>query len=724
MKYYYLIDRDYMRERYKSEIADLNKEMAECYLFEKYLEILPIFIEPKDQFAGWYGYPGKMPQDLEDFVNHKKEASAKKRQELKEQGDARVIMEDHYVYYSTAYDPGHNLLNYGELIGRGLNSYISEIEDKLQTVAVGSKEENYLKAMKRSLSASEVLVTRYADLAKKMAEEATDEADKARLLRIEKACRKVPMNPAEDFFEAIQSAYLLWTLNSISDYCWISVSYGSFDQYMYPYYLNSKEKGGTDQEAEDLLVELYRKLDQFGTEEGGIDCAISVGGVDEQGNDLTNELSYLIVSAEKRSMRRAPLLAVRVNDKTPSKLLDEVICTQLFEIGQPTFYGEDSCLKAVMQRGIEEKEARKYMINTCMQLEFAGELVESAWGCVTNMHLPLELALNGGKPICGELPIEFQIEPKTEYNSVEEIYEQYRKYLSELFAYLKKWYMDDVENICLSIPNPWLSGVTANCIERACDRWDGGAKYHNVYVENFGFANTADALAAIEQLVFNEGKYTLRQLMDAARNNYQGYEEIHSDILKCPKYGMNHKATDEKARRILSMIAEICEEGQERNIHFLPSLHTLDFEVDRGSRVSATLDGRLAGEPFNKNAGPANLNRSAGPTAVALSACRLNQAKLHGGQALDIHFAVRNMDTPDKRKKVEAFMRTYFAGGGLQLQVNALSSATLKKVYENPKQYPDLIVRIGGHSRYYNDLPDEVKKEFIKRISIEEGTAM
>lgn len=578
--------------------------------------------------------------------------------------------------------------------------------------------------MKKSLAASEILCKRYADLAKKLAEETDDEAEKARLLRIEKACRKVPMNPAEDFFEAIQSAYLLWTLNSISDYCWISVSYGSFDQYMYPYYLKSREKGCTDKEAEDLLVELYRKLDQFGGEAGGIDCAISVGSVDEQGNDLTNELSYLIVSAEKRSMLRAPLLAVRVNDNTPAKLLDEVICTQLFEIGQPTFYGEDSCLKAVLRRGIDEKEARKFMINTCMQIEFAGELVEAGWGCVTNMHLPLELTINGGKPLCGELPLELKTAPKTEYSSMEEIFEQYQKYLTELFAYLKKWNLDDVEEICLNTPNPWLSAVTANCIERARDRWDGGAKYHDIIVENFAFANTADALAAIEKLVFTDKKYTMKQLIEAAANNYVGYEEIHGAIMKCPKYGMNHAATDEKARRILSMITKICEDSREKNINFLPSLHTLDFEVDRGAMGYATLDGRLSGEPYNKNAGPANLSRSAGPTATALSACRLDQAGLHGGQALDIHFAVRNMDTPDKRKKIEAFMRTYFSGGGLQLQVNALSSATLKKAYENPKQYQDLIVRIGGHSRYYNDLPDSVKKEFIKRISIEEGAAM
>lgn len=722
MSYYYGIDRGYYRERYQTRIAHLTKAQQEVFLFRKYLEEVPVFIEPGDLFAGWYGFAGEIPQDLAAYNEKRDREIAQNYEKAKTGRDTRLIMNENYCFCAEGFDTGHNLLDYGQMIARGLNSYIAEIEEKEVTVPAGSKQAMYLAAMKESLMASAVFAKRYADLAKEMAEQTEDEAEKARLLRIEAACRKVPMEPAEDFFEAIQAIYILWSLNSISDDSWISVSFGSFDQFMYPYYLKSKEKNVPDKEAEDLLAELYRKLDQFGGSAGGIDCALSVGGVDENGKDLTNELSYIIVAAEKRSMLRAPLLAVRINPNTPRKLLDEVICTELFEIGQPTFYGEESCLKAVMARGHEEKEARKYMINTCMQLEFAGELVEAGWGCVTNLHLPLELAINGGKPIVGELPVELKTPPKYEYNSVEEIYTQYELYLKELFAYLKKWNFDDVENICLNTPNPWLSAMTANCIERAADRWDGGAKYHDIIVENFGFANAADALEAIECLVFREKKYTLQELIEAAANNYQGYEEIHSAIRKCPKYGMNEDAVDEKARRLLAMVVDVCKDADERNIRFLPSLHTLDFEVDRGAHVHATLDGRFAGEPFNKNAGPANITRSAGPTAVAMSACKLNQAALHGGQALDVHFGIRNMDTPEKRRKIEAFLRAYFAGGGLQVQVNALSSATLQKAYDHPEQYKDLIVRIGGHSRYYNDLPDSVKKEFIKRISIEEGS--
>lgn len=723
MKYYYLIDSRYYEEKYRSEIVGLSKEMRAAWLFRKYLEEVPIFIEPDDLFAGWYGYDGELPKDLAAYNDKRGREWAESLRMNALNPDVRFVMNEKYGFCANGFDRGHNLIDYGKMLKRGLNAYIADVEKKLTTVPADSKEANYLSAMKASLTASGILSLRYAELAKKMAEKTEDEAEKARLVRIEAACRKVPMEPAEDFFEAIQSAYLLWSLNSISDSSWISVSFGSFDQFMYPYYLKSQKKGCSDKEAEDLLVEFYRKLDQFGGEAGGIDCNISVGGVDENGEDLTNELSYLIVSAEKKSLLRAPILSVRVNPNTPKKLMDEVISSQLFEIGQPTFYGEESCLKAMMATGLEEKEARKNMVHTCMQVGLPGELVESGWGCVTNLHLPLELVINGGKPLNGELPIELKTEPKTDYKSVEEIYVQYELYFRELFTHLKKWNLEDVENICLNNPNPWLSAATADCIERACDRWNGGARYHYIYVENFAFANAADALEAIEHLVFEENKYTMQELICAVQKNYMGYEEIRSAILKCPKYGMNEDRVDTKAKRLLQIVSKICEENNERNIRFMPCLHTLEEEVVRGANAGATLDGRLAGEPFNKNAGPANISRSAGPTAVALSACKLDQTRLlFGGQALDVHFAIRNMDTPENRRKIEAFLRTYFAGGGMQVQVNALSAATLKKAYDRPEEYKDLIVRIGGHSRYFYDLPNNVKLEFIERISIEEGT--
>lgn len=157
------------------------------------------------------------------------------------------------------------------------------------------------------------------------------------------------------------------------------------------------------------------------------------------------------------------------------------------------------------------------------------------------------------------------------------------------------------------------------------------------------------------------------------------------------------------------------------NRAYLPTLHTLWEDVGWGRNRPAFLDGRRAGEPVNKNAGPMTLARCAGPTHLAISACKIDQIRYNGCQALDVHIGIRNMDSEINRDKIGAYIQTYFNMGGLQLQVNGLGVETLEKAYEDPDAYPDLLVRIGGHSRYFRDFDNDMKLRFIERFRVEEG---
>jgi formate C-acetyltransferase len=263
--------------------------------------------------------------------------------------------------------------------------------------------------------------------------------------------------------------------------------------------------------------------------------------------------------------------------------------------------------------------------------------------------------------------------------------------------------------------------LTEDCISRGKDRWNGGALYHDIVVETFALADTADAFTAIQKLVFEEKKYTLEQFVQAARANYEGFEELHRDILACPKYGMGEPAADENAQCLARLYADLCEARYAENRRYLPSLHTLSSDISWGVQRPAFFGGRKAGEPVAKNAGPTTAARKAGPTNLVLSAGSLDQTRYSGGQALDIHIGVRNLDSVANRDKIAALIRTYFELGGLQIQVNGLSVDTLKKAYADPAAYPDLIVRIGGHSRYFNDFDDTMKRRFIERFEVEEG---
>ena len=356
-----------------------------------------------------------------------------------------------------------------------------------------------------------------------------------------------------------------------------------------------------------------------------------------------------------------------------------------------------------------------------MNIAIAGADATHGWGCMVNTHLPLELALNGGKPLVGNLDLPLKTEPKSSYNNIDEIYDQYKLYLRELLGIAMEWQYRNTKRMAETYPNPFIAVLTDDCIKRGKDRWNGGAKYHNLVMEMLGFANTADAFTAIDQLVFKEGRYTLEDFVRAAQANYEGYDNLYHDLLRCDKYGMNIERADSNAVRVMDIASDLCDELRCENRRYLPSMHTLWLDVAWALKRNAFFDGRRSGEPVNKNAGPTTLARRAGPTALVLSACRLDQIRCSGGQALDVHIGVRNLDTPAKQDKIGAFIKTYFAMGGLQMQVNGLSTETLQKAYDTPEAYPDLMVRIGGHSRYFNEFSNDMKLKFIERFRVEEG---
>lgn len=714
MNYSYKLDIYRLRTAYLEEFENLSAPMREAKLFQKFIEMYPVHIEKDDIFAGWYGFNSdqEMNSAYPPIGENARQFQILPPLEEMPRIDAFFAQ----GFRVGGYDNGHHENNYKEILANGMNWYRTRIETELAKESNDEDKVIYLEAMLESLKGVDLLSAKYADLAKELALKADDEADRARLLRIEAACRKVPMNPPEDFFEAVQATYLVRILTCISYLNCVSVSIGNFDQFMYPYYLASKKKGVSDDEVVAILVQMYRMLNNY----DGNDCAISVGGVDENNCDATNELSYLMIKAEKITKLPSPLFTAKINANTPKEFMRELVSKELFEIGQPSFYSEEQCRNAVAARGIDVKEARNWNISTCMNIVMAGEEATSAWACTANTHLPLELALNHGKPLLGNFDITLNTPPIDRYENIDELYNQYKRYFRELLGIAMKWEYLDTDRKVRSVPNPFISILTADCIEKGRDRWNGGARYHNLVVEMMAFANTGDAFTAIEQLVFEQKKYTLEDFVSAAQANYEGYEEFREQLLRCDKYGMNVENADKHAKRVLDIAADLCEELNTGNRHYLPSLHTLWLDVSWARSRHAFLDGRKSGEPVNKNAGPSTLARLAGPTAVVLSATKFDQSRYSGGQALDVHIGVRNLDTDLNRDKVGDFIKTYFALGGLELQVNALSSETLQKAYDHPEQYPDLLVRIGGHSRYFNEFDNGMKMKFIERFKTEE----
>jgi len=223
-----------------------------------------------------------------------------------------------------------------------------------------------------------------------------------------------------------------------------------------------------------------------------------------------------------------------------------------------------------------------------------------------------------------------------------------------------------------------------------------------------------DALNAIRLLVFEQKKYTLAEFIKAAQSNFEGYENLHKDLLKCPKYGMNDAKVNEIGRRVCEMAYDACQKQNAENRLYLPSLHTIDVNVTYGMELYATLDGRKAGEPVNKNANPSLLVNKLEHTGQILSAAALGQHKFSGGQPIDVYFDKEWFGDKALRDKIKALILTYHELGGLQFQVNSIDIELLEKAHREPEKYPHVIIRKGGFSVYFTELMKEVREDFLR----------
>lgn len=602
------------------------------------------------------------------------------------------------------HDKGHFTADYEKILKIGLLGYEKNVREELSREGISDKKRELLLAMLDSVSSVRAYTDRFVSLAKETA--GGEWCD-----RIIDSLSRVPYEPAQSIHEAISAIWIMHSVLPMSDDSWASISLGRLDKILYPYYETSLTRGESRESVKSYLLTFFRLLNSYG--DGA--SALNVGGLSADGVDETNELTYLIVEVEKEIAQPSPILEVRIHDKTPEKLLDAVIDRGLFSIGQPTFYSELACRRSLIERGVARDEAHRFVANSCMGLYMCGEEIASMWGCVFNMHLPLELALSGA-PLRGELPI--GISPHTEPASLEELYAEYEKYLEELLSYFFIINRKNAENRAASTANPLLSMMTEGCIRRGLDR-ALGAKYNTETVETVALVNTANAILAIDTLVFKKKKYSVSDIVCAARASFVGYGDILADIRSCDKYGKNIPWADAVVRRLVEMTAGICKKYSKDNVYFLPSLHTLDLNVDFGAKLYTTLDGRMAGEPVAKNAGPTNDTRTPEPTSLILSATSIRQELFSGGQPIDLYFDGAMLESEGGRAAIKTLVKTYASRGGLQLQVNSVDIALLEAACEYPERYPDLLVRLGGYSVRFTSLPEDTRREFIDRFKRE-----
>lgn len=609
------------------------------------------------------------------------------------------------------YTSAHTCIDYEKLINIGIEGIIREISESKN--AAGEHEGIYLAAMEITMEALLKYARRFTAMLEKKLTDTKDENQAILLKKLIGICGRTPSRPAAYFHEALQSIWFVHSLIGISEYSDASISLGRFDQYLYPFYRKSIEAGNSEGDLEKILKDFFIKLNRY----GDAACSVNLGGIGKHGEDLCNPLTAMIIRVVSANNFASPILAARIHPGIPQDIFDQLTTHELFIKGQPTFYGENACRKALGTRGVQKDEIDNWAANSCMGLVIQGSEISDMWGSVINFLLPLELTLNNGCPFEKTLPIMLHTQPCDEFGDSKSLMYKFLEYLRELTGYCIRNNRLHTEKALQERPNPFLSSFLNKCIERGKDRLGGGVEHYTVIVEAFGLINAADALFAIDSLVFKEKKYSLANLLCAAKNNFAGYETLLQDIRNVPKYGNGHLAADGFAAGLADHFYEIVNSFSDGKVVYAPSFHTLNVHIPAGKKYGASLDGRLSGEPLAKNVGTTPGMALSGHTSLIKSAATIDQSKYFGGQALDLSIDASLVNDIDSKRKFQALIRTYFELGGLQIQVNGLNAETLKAALEEPDRYRDLIVRIAGYSDYFNRLGIDTQQEMIKRFS-------
>jgi pyruvate-formate lyase len=518
------------------------------------------------------------------------------------------------------------------------------------------------------------------------------------------ACRHVPEYPARNFQEALQVIVLANSLTGIAEgNSYYSMSLGSIDQYLLPTFQKETDRDKCKQLLKEAFVKILRYGDKAST--------ISLGGLKSNGVDRFNDLTRLCIEVIAENKLPAPLLAVRIHDGTSDEDLDSLLDPRLLTMGQPTFYGENSARRALEKRGTPPEDIERWCVNSCMGLMVEGREFSDMWAIVHTALPALEAAINGGRDF-GHY--DFTTNPPKYYDDIWQIMDAMADYDRQALQFLMDTHDHQTENFPRRAPftSALLFGGTPGK-----DRLLGGPKYHTANVDIFGLVNASDALAAIDELVFKQRKYTLGELVQAAKDNWKDNETLRLQVLACPKFGNGDPLADEIAAQLANQYADLIEErGRGRRMIYMPSFHTLNNNVVRGANYPASLDGRRHGDPFAKNVGPTTGRSHRGITGIMQSAAAIDQARFYGGQALDIYLEPVLYDTREGRQRLRAAIRGYLAMGGIELQVNAVDVAVLEDALVHPERHNDLMVRIGGYSHAFNALSHNQKLELIQRF--------
>lgn len=558
---------------------------------------------------------------------------------------------------------------------------------------------------------------------------------RAELLESASACRHVPFEPARTYLEGLQAVWLVHMAMNMEDFEQ-GLSFGRMDQILLHLYRGDIAQGRlTPERATEITagfclkacetLPLYsRRVDQFFSG-NGVAQAFTLGGTDAEGNDVTNELSALILNAYAQVLTREPAVHVRIHPGTPDWFFHKSV--ELLQLGtsRPAFFGDTAVVSALQEAGMTKEHARDYAVIGCVEMASQGRTYNSSDAALFNLPLCLELALNEGRRFHGKARIEGRrrfgapTPPVSALTSFESVLAAFRAQVRHGVDDLVKvisW-LEEVYRI--HRPTPVNSILTEGCLEKGKDVTWGGGLYDYTSVQTAGLADAGDSLYALNRIVFEEKRFSLEEFVQILKNNFRGHEDLRVKLAtKLPRYGNGDPAADRMTQLAADAFADaLWARKNTRGGQYVPGFYSMTCHVGFGKVTGALPNGRPAGKRLSNGLAPVDGSERLGPTAVLRSAASLDSKKWMNCLALNLKFDKNIVQGETGRNALTNLFKNYFAQGGMQVQVNILDTETLKAAKKDPSSYPGIVVRVAGYCAYFNDLQPAVQDEIIERTT-------
>jgi formate C-acetyltransferase len=626
--------------------------------------------------------------------------------------------------------PGHLIPDYKGVLSHGFKGIYEKIQELEKD---GKGDGRYLNALKISTRAPGILAARYEALLKELLAGEGDAARKTELQMMLEAVRRVPWEAPLNFLQAVQSLWFTHMLVMASEsYPGAGLSYGRIDQYLYPFYQKDLGEGKITREfAAEILKSFFIKHNYAYDYQGrvgrnqGINSSfgqlITLGGMGPGGEDMTNDLTLLMLDVIESLQMLEPKPNIRIHSNTPHRVMERIVEMVAAAQGAPFLLNfDETAMKSLECQGVPRDLLWDYAPVGCLENTMQGNDRSGTVDVNLNLVKAVELSLHDGRDMLSGR----QIGPRTGNP------ESFRDFADFLEAFKRQidFMLDRIIQVAVEAdriratyePTPYLSLLVGGCVENARDVTCGGARYNFITIEGVGLATVIDSLAAVRELVFRQGQVSMGRLLAGLRTDFKDDEPLRQMLLnKAPKYGNNDPDTDALGREISDYWSSrtLDRYSPKTGRRFRAGYLSWNYWIAYAPLTAATPDGRRRCEPLSNGICCVNGMDREGPTSAILSVGNVGMQYIPNGGSHTMSFNPSILRDEEHKNKFIALLRTYARKGGTALQINMISPEILREAQKEPDRYDNLLVRVTGYNAYFVSLGRAIQDEIIKRVA-------